>query len=54
MELSGSCRANTLDQDLQCWEESKITDPTSIKGMAAELAAIIGPKVMENSAMQLF
>ena len=36
------------------WEASKITQPYSIKGMVAELAATIGPEVMKNSAVKIF
>jgi arginine-tRNA-protein transferase len=31
-----------------------IKNPQSIKGIAAELAASLGPKVVENSAVALF
>jgi arginine-tRNA-protein transferase len=47
-------RTDLKCQDLKGWEESSIKDPQSIKGIAAELAATIGPKVMEHSAVSLF
>lgn len=31
-----------------------MTDPQSIKGIIAELAAVLGPKVVKNSAVDLF
>ncbi|OCT54209.1 arginine-tRNA-protein transferase [Cladophialophora carrionii] len=40
--------------DLRGWEEWKIDDPGSIKGIAAELIAATGPKLLENSALVLF
>ncbi|ETI19620.1 hypothetical protein G647_09454 [Cladophialophora carrionii CBS 160.54] len=41
-------------EDLRGWEEWKIDDPGSIKGIAAELIAATGPKLLENSALVLF
>jgi arginine-tRNA-protein transferase len=41
-------------QDLVGWEKSNITDPQAIKGIVGELAAVLGPKVVENSAVVLF
>ena len=43
-----------IPQDLKGWEDLHITDPQSIKGIAAELAATLGPKVMHHSAVSLF
>ncbi|RMZ79947.1 hypothetical protein DV738_g3006, partial [Chaetothyriales sp. CBS 135597] len=40
--------------DLRGWEEWKVDDPGSIKGIAAELIAATGPKLLENSALVLF
>ncbi|KAL1956939.1 hypothetical protein VTO42DRAFT_6686 [Malbranchea cinnamomea] len=40
--------------DLVGWERSYIKDPQSIKGIAAELAAVLGPKVVKTSVMVLF
>jgi arginine-tRNA-protein transferase len=31
-----------------------MTEPQSIKGIVAELAAVLGPKVVKNSAVDLF
>jgi arginyl-tRNA---protein transferase len=41
-------------QDLRDWESWKVDDPNSIKGIAAELIASTGPKLLENSALVLF
>lgn len=30
-----------------------MTDPMSIKKIVAELAAVLGPKIVENSAVEL-
>ncbi|PGH03885.1 hypothetical protein AJ79_07243 [Helicocarpus griseus UAMH5409] len=40
--------------DLVPWDNSDIKNPQSIKGIVAELAAVLGPKVVENSAVVLF
>ncbi|OAX81516.1 hypothetical protein ACJ72_04141 [Emergomyces africanus] len=40
--------------DLVPWDTSDIKHPQSIKGIVAELAAALGPKVVENSAVVLF
>ncbi|PGH23533.1 hypothetical protein AJ80_02487 [Polytolypa hystricis UAMH7299] len=40
--------------DLVAWEDSNIRDPQAIKGIMAELAAVLGPKVVENSAVLMF
>jgi hypothetical protein len=45
---------NDHSQDLKTWDDSSMTDPQSIKGIAAELAATIGPEVMQGSAVVLF
>ncbi|RMD40680.1 hypothetical protein DV735_g4439, partial [Chaetothyriales sp. CBS 134920] len=48
-------RQNLVDlEDLRGWEEWKLDDPGSIKGIAAELIAATGPKLLENSALVLF
>ncbi|EXJ90834.1 hypothetical protein A1O1_03939 [Capronia coronata CBS 617.96] len=41
-------------EDLRGWEDWKIDDPGSIKGIAAELIAATGPKLLQNSALALF
>lgn len=41
-------------QDLVAWEDSNIREPQSIKGIVAELAAALGPKVVKESAVKLF
>lgn len=41
-------------EDLRGWEEWRIDDPGTIKGIAAELIAATGPKLLENSALALF
>lgn len=42
-------------EDFKGWETSKITDPQSIKGIVAELAAALGPEVVGGgSAVNLF
>lgn len=41
-------------QDLRGWDEWKLDDPYSIKGIVGELAATIGPEVMKDSAVVLF
>ncbi|KAK2806571.1 Arginyl-tRNA--protein transferase 1 [Onygenales sp. PD_10] len=40
--------------DLVPWDDADIHNPQSIKGIIAELAATLGPKVVENSAVVLF
>lgn len=41
-------------EDIRGWEQQSIEDPGSIKGIAAELAAAVGPNLLENSAVVLF
>ena len=42
-------------EDLKGWEEGKLTDPQSLRGIVAELAAALGPEVVNNgSAVNLF
>ncbi|RMZ88967.1 hypothetical protein DV736_g3798, partial [Chaetothyriales sp. CBS 134916] len=41
-------------EDLRGWEKWKLDDAGSIKGIAAELIAATGPKLLENSALVLF
>lgn len=43
-----------LVKDLVAWETSNIMDPQAIKGIVGELAAVLGPKVVKNSAVALF
>ncbi|QSS66179.1 arginine-tRNA-protein transferase [Histoplasma capsulatum] len=40
--------------DLVPWDNSDIRNPQSIKGIVAELAAVLGPTVVENSVVVLF
>lgn len=48
-------RANLVDlEDLRGWEEWQIDDPGTIKGIAAELIAATGPKLLKDSALALF
>ena len=39
------------EQRLAGWEESEISDSSSIKGIAAELAACIGPELVNTTAL---
>lgn len=42
-------------EDLKGWEEGKLSDPQSLKGIVAELAAALGPEVVKGgSAVNLF
>ncbi|KAI1612894.1 arginine-tRNA-protein transferase [Exophiala viscosa] len=41
-------------EDLRGWEDWKIDDPGSIKGIAAEMIAATGPELLQNSALVLF
>lgn len=42
-------------EDFKGWETSEMTDPQSIKGIVAELAAALGPEVVRGgSAVNLF
>lgn len=48
-------RSSLVDlEDLRGWEDWQIDDPNTIKGIAAELIAATGPKLLENSALTLF
>ncbi|KAI1962806.1 Arginyl-tRNA--protein transferase 1 [Ophidiomyces ophidiicola] len=48
-------RSTLVDMDnLVDWDTSNIKEPHSIKGIVAELAAALGPKVVQNSAVILF
>ncbi|KAJ5478768.1 hypothetical protein N7530_004277 [Penicillium desertorum] len=40
-------------KDLVKWETMSMTSPMSIKGIIAELAAVLGPKIVRNSAVDL-
>ncbi|KAK5043310.1 Arginyl-tRNA--protein transferase 1 [Exophiala sideris] len=44
----------TKEEDLRGWEDWKIDDPGSIKGIAAEMIAATGPKLLKDSALALF
>ena len=41
-------------EDLRGWEESELDDSGSIKGIAAELIAATGPRLLEHSALNIF
>ena len=41
-------------EDLRGWEDWKVDDPASIKGIAAEFISATGPKLLENSALIIF
>lgn len=43
----------TSMQDLVGWDRSNISDPHSIKGAIAELAASIGPDLVEQTMIDL-
>ena len=46
---------NGFVEDLKGWERGKLTDPQSLKGIVAELAAALGPEVVKGgSAVNLF
>lgn len=51
--LGGVSLANS-GQDLVGWETMSMTEPQSVKGIVAELAAVLGPKVVKDSAVDLF
>ena len=40
-------------QDLISWDKSDVADPCSIKGLAAELAACIGPDLVRRTMLEL-
>ncbi|PWY74416.1 arginine-tRNA-protein transferase [Aspergillus heteromorphus CBS 117.55] len=40
--------------DLVGWERMPLDNPQSVKGIVAELAAVLGPEVIRNSAVVLF
>ncbi|KAJ9374814.1 hypothetical protein DTO282E5_369 [Paecilomyces variotii] len=40
--------------DLVNWETSDIKNPQSVKGIIGELAAVLGPKIVKDSAVVLF
>ncbi|KAJ5495996.1 hypothetical protein N7539_001112 [Penicillium diatomitis] len=41
-------------EDLVGWEDMPMDNPQSIKGIVAELAAVLGPKIVKDSAVVLF
>ena len=41
-------------EDLRGWEDWKVDDPASIKGIAAEFIAATGPMLLRNSALVIF
>lgn len=48
-------RANLIDlEDLRGWEEWRLDDSSTIKGIAAELIAATGPALLKDSALALF
>ncbi|OQD61706.1 hypothetical protein PENPOL_c015G09437 [Penicillium polonicum] len=40
-------------KNLVDWETMSMTDPMSVKKIVAELAAVLGPKIVQNSAVEL-
>lgn len=40
-------------EDLSGWDEDDMTDPETIKGIVAELAAVIGPDLVQQTALVL-
>jgi len=36
------------------WETSNIRNPQSVKGIAGELAAVLGPELVKTTAVVLF
>ena len=44
----------TFFQDLVGWEGMPMDNPQSLKGIVAELAAVLGPKIVKDSAVVLF
>ena len=38
-------------KDLITWDEDDISDPRSIKGIAAELAALFGPNLVQDTVL---
>ena len=56
MSAKFACEIHSLTnvQDIRGWEDWKIDDPNTIKGIAAELIAATGPKLLQNSALVLF
>ena len=50
----GLLLANIVVQDLRGWEDWKIDDADTIKGIAAELIASTGPGLLKDSALVLF
>jgi arginyl-tRNA---protein transferase len=48
-------RTSLIDlEDLRDWEEWKIDEPDTIKGIAAELIAATGPNLLKDTALSLF
>lgn len=47
-------QALSILKDLRGWEDWKIDDPGSIKGIAAEVIAATGPELLNQSALVLF
>lgn len=41
-------------QDLVGWDQMPMDNPQSVKGIVAELAAVLGPKIVKDSAVVLF
>ena len=40
--------------DIVSWDESDMNNSRSLKGIVAELAAVLGPEVVEGSVVSLF
>lgn len=48
-------RAALIDlEDLRGWEDWQVDDPSTIKGICAELIATTGPALLRNAAVSLF
>lgn len=41
-------------KDLVGWDKMPMDSPQSVKGIVAELAAVLGPKIVKDSAVVLF
>ena len=55
VRTQGTCSAGTWiltnSQDLVSWDEHDISEPESLKGIVAELAACIGPGLVRNTIL---
>lgn len=53
-DLRCGAALSNMPQDLVGWEDMPIDQPQSIKGIIAELASVLGPSIVKNSAVVLF